>query len=65
MVNNAELLYLHTHGVRSSEMRAEMQKNTDAGMKYSAAHSPLRDAAGNAFAVQHLFFSTSDNENKE
>mgnify|MGYP002874266644 FL=1 len=34
-------------------------------IKHSVAHSPLRDAAGNAFAVQHLFFSTSDNENKE
>ena len=30
MVNNAELLYVHTHGVRAPAMRAEMQKNIDA-----------------------------------
>lgn len=39
MVNNAELLYLHTHGVRSSAMRTEMQPSIKSGMKYSAAHS--------------------------
>lgn len=38
-INNAELLYIHTHGVRKQEMRNEMQKNIDGGMKYSAAHS--------------------------
>ena len=38
-INNAELLYIHTHGIRTSEMRAEMQKNIDKGMKYSKAHS--------------------------
>lgn len=38
-INNAELLYIHTHGIRTSEMRAEMQKNMDNGMKYSKAHS--------------------------
>lgn len=52
MVNNAELLYLHTHGVRSSAMRAEMQKNTDAGMKYSAAHSLYVQTHGSpAYAI--------------
>lgn len=39
IINNAELLYIHTHGIRMSEMRAEMQKNIDKGMKYSKAHS--------------------------
>ncbi|WP_304067442.1 hypothetical protein [Megamonas hypermegale] len=39
IINNAELLYVHTHGIRTSEMRAEMQKNMDNGMKYSKAHS--------------------------
>lgn len=38
-INNAELLYIQSHGVRQTEMRAEMQKNIDGGMKYSAAHS--------------------------
>lgn len=38
-VNNAELLYVHTHGVRAPLMREKMQANLDAGMLYSAAHS--------------------------
>lgn len=37
-VNNAELLYIHTHGVRKKEMREEMQSNIDGGLKYSQAH---------------------------
>ncbi len=38
-INNAELLYVHTHGVRKKEMREEMQGNLDGGMKYSRAHA--------------------------
>lgn len=38
-INNAELLYIQSHGVRKAEMRAEMQKHLDAGKKYSEAHS--------------------------
>jgi len=38
-INNAELLYAHSHGIRKKEMREEMKANTDKGMKYSAAHS--------------------------
>ena len=38
-INNAELLYIHTHGVRSQDMRQEMEEKTKQGMKYSAAHS--------------------------
>jgi hypothetical protein len=38
-INNAELLYIQSHGVRKAEMRAEMQKHIDAGKKYSEAHS--------------------------
>lgn len=38
-INNAELLYIQSHGVRKKSMRDEMQKHIDAGMKYSAAHS--------------------------
>ena len=51
-VNNAELLYLHTNGVRSSGMRAEMQPNINSGMKYSAAHSLYVHTHGSpAYAV--------------
>lgn len=38
-INNAELLYDHSHGIRKKAMREEMKTNTDKGMKYSAAHS--------------------------
>ena len=38
-INNAELLYILSHGVRKKAMRDEMQQNIDSGMKYSAAHS--------------------------
>lgn len=38
-INNAELLYIQSNGVRQTEMRAEMQGDIDSGMKYSAAHS--------------------------
>lgn len=36
-INNAQLLYILSHGVRKKSMRDEMQPNIDAGMKYSAA----------------------------
>ena len=52
MVNNAELLYLHTNGVRAPAMRAEMQESIDAGMKYSAAHSLYVQTHGSpAYAI--------------
>lgn len=38
-INNAELLYIQSHGVRKAEMRAEMQQHIEAGKKYSEAHS--------------------------
>ena len=38
-INNAELLYILSHGVRKREMREEMQGNLDSGMAYSRAHS--------------------------
>lgn len=38
-INNAELLYIQSHGVRKAEMRAEMKGHVDAGMSYSEAHS--------------------------
>lgn len=37
-INNAELLYIHSHGIRKKEMRKEMQAHLDAGKKYSEAH---------------------------
>ena len=36
-VNNADLVYIHTHGVRPPNVRAEMQTNINKGVKYSAA----------------------------
>jgi hypothetical protein len=52
MVNNAELLYVHTHGVRAPVMRTEMQKSIDAGMLYSAAHSLYVQTHGSpAYAI--------------
>ena len=38
-INNAELLYIQSHGVRSKQMRQEMDKSIRKGIKYSAAHS--------------------------
>jgi hypothetical protein len=37
-INSAELLYIHTHGIRRRSMRREMKRNMDAGMTYSAAY---------------------------
>lgn len=37
-ITNAQLLYVHTHGVRDKEMRKAMQKDVDSGMPYSKAH---------------------------
>jgi hypothetical protein len=38
-IGNAELLYIHTHGIRRKSMIAEMDRSMAAGMKYSAAFS--------------------------
>lgn len=37
-ITNAELLYIHTHGVRRKEMREEMNPKIEGGMKYSKAY---------------------------
>lgn len=37
-INNAELLYVLSHGVRRQSMRREMQQNMDAGKSYSKAY---------------------------
>lgn len=51
-INNAELLYAHTHGIRRKAMRSEMQENIDTGMKYSEAHSLYMQTHGSPlFAV--------------
>lgn len=36
-IGNADLVYIHTHGVRPPAERAEMQVNINKGVKYSAA----------------------------
>ena len=38
-INNAELLYIHSNGIRQQAMIIEMSKDIDKGMKYSMAHS--------------------------
>lgn len=37
-INNAELAYIHTHGVRAKSMREEMQPEMNAGKPYSKAY---------------------------
>lgn len=37
-INNASLLYIHTHGIRRRSMREEMQGYMDAGAEYSLAY---------------------------
>lgn len=51
-INNAELLYIHTHGVRTPAMRQEMQQHMDKGMTYSKAHQLyLREHGSPAMAI--------------
>lgn len=38
-IGNAELLYIHTHGIRRGSMIREMDKDMARGLKYSAAFS--------------------------
>lgn len=45
-INNAELLFILSQGVRKKEMRDEMQKNLDTGMRYSKAHELYIQAHG-------------------
>lgn len=37
-INSAELLYIHTHGIRQKRMRQEMQEQMDGGDTYSEAY---------------------------
>ncbi len=37
-IANAELLYIHTNGIRDTSMIREMQHDIDSGMPYSKAH---------------------------
>ena len=39
VINNAYLLYIQSHGIRSQSMIQEMQPNLAKGMKYSKAHA--------------------------
>ena len=65
-INNASLLYIHTHGIRRKSMRKEMQGYLDQGMKYSLAyqlyiqthgsplwHAPPRPVIEPAIAKHH------------
>lgn len=38
IIRNAELLYIHTHGIRRKSMRQEMQETMDNGSPYSEAY---------------------------
>ena len=38
IIRNAELLYIHTHGIRRKSMRQEMQETMDQGSPYSEAY---------------------------
>jgi hypothetical protein len=37
-ITNAQLAYIHTHGVRSASMRAEMQEEINKGVSYGKAY---------------------------
>lgn len=65
-INNASLLYIHTHGIRRKSMREEMQGYMNRGMKYSLAyqlyikshgsplwHAPPRPVIEPAIAKHH------------
>lgn len=45
-INNASLLYIHTHGIRKKPMREEMQKQMEQGKKYSVAMQMYVQAHG-------------------
>jgi hypothetical protein len=45
-INSAELLYIHTHGIRRRAMRREMQANMDRGMEYSEAYDLYMQSHG-------------------
>lgn len=45
-ITNAELTYVHTHGVRARAMRQEMDKAMRRGAKYSAAYAMYIQAHG-------------------
>lgn len=45
-VSNAELVYMHTHGVRQLAMINEMQGDMDSGATYSKAHQMYIQANG-------------------
>jgi hypothetical protein len=45
-INNAELAYIHTHGIRAGVMRKEMQPAIDSGKPYSKAYEMYIQAHG-------------------
>lgn len=46
IINNAELAYIHTHGIRHWTMRKEMQPLLDTGANYSDAYQMYMQAHG-------------------
>lgn len=47
-LTNAQLLFIHSNGVRDKTMRNEMQHNTDAGKTYTEAHEMYIHEHGSA-----------------
>lgn len=45
-ITNAELAYIHTHGIRAPSMRAEMNQEMARGASYSKAHQMYIQAHG-------------------
>lgn len=45
-INNAELAYIHTHGIRKKKMIEEMEKDMSKGAKYSTAYAMYVQANG-------------------
>lgn len=74
-INNASLLYIHTHGIRRKSMREEMQGYMDQGMEYSLAyqlyvqthgsplwHAPPRPVIEPAIAKHHREIAEENDE---
>lgn len=67
-ITNAQLLHVHTHGVRDKEMRKAMQKDLDKGTPYSKAHdmyineygSPLHQVPPRPVLLPSLEYNKED-----
>lgn len=52
-INNAELLYIQTHGVRKKSMREEMQLALNEGKAYSKAYEMYIKSHGSPYDLTH------------